>query len=142
MIRQKLEAKDYSILHDIQTWEDWAEIEECYSKLSSNFCTTDEQSYQRQENRLNVNINGTTWKPITREYSCDQDIDIEVFFNNLRDKAYEKLENVSLEDRIKEFDGFNLSCFHCAIRTENLAIRLCPICNRSLTSFIVNWEDD
>ena len=62
MIRQKLEAKDCSILNNIQTWEDWEEIEEYYSTLSSNFCTTDEQIYERQANRLNMN--GTIWKPI------------------------------------------------------------------------------
>lgn len=137
----KFEAKDYSILDAITNWNDWEELNEIYNSISSSFKRISDEDIERDFNRQEVIINGVAWKPLSREYVCDNAIDLEVFNNNLQHLVYEKLENVSLKERISVFEGFNQSCFHCGIRTYQMELKTCPICNRSLTTFVVNWSE-
>lgn len=136
---ERLKKQDYSLLDEVQNWEDWYKIEKIYVNQIEEDLS--EEDYEREFTRKPININGVKWLPIYAE-ATKKTVISNFFYENLRSKVFAKLEPSAYKNDFLKNEKLNKWCIYCGLRTYDLSVELCPVCHRDLLYFTVNWDEE
>lgn len=131
---------EFQRIEDDVSWDSWYEFENHYFTELLDAPSKEQEDLDRQDRRQPLDINGVRWMPVASSQAVNKDI--EFWHWKLTAKVFARLEPEAAAENAAHPERYNRFCVYCEIRTGEMSLITCPICEHELLDLPLNDMDD